>query len=104
MVVASFGNMVNFDEGTDGLGFFFPDGNVPYGTENYWYQQDFYTGEDLNAIIEGRFYGKLDFCSTDDDGIVDSWFELLQKFYNPYNPQGSAAEQDDYDQFHPGRW
>ena len=106
MVLASFGDSSEFSgftNGTSGLGFFFPDGGttIPGYSNTYWYYQWWYTGEDLGSDYE---FGKLTFCTSDDDGVVDGWFELLQSLYNPYDPQGTSADQSNYDYYHPGRW
>jgi hypothetical protein len=71
--------------------FFFPDGDVEYigkinnvnTSKPAWFWQWWYTGEDFGTGFEG---GKLEFCKTIDDTDVDSWFELLQYYYNPNNP------------------
>jgi clostripain len=113
MVVASFGgsdyestdiNDDDFKEGYEGLGFFFTEGDTYYSNDyaTYWAYQWWYTDEDTNDLGFGD-YGKLDFCSADDDGDVDGWFELLQSLYNPYDPQ-DTDDQDSYDAYHPGRY
>ena len=113
MVVASFGgsnyedadiNSNNYIEGKEGLGFFFPDGDIEYtdGVNTYpcWQWQWWYTGEDGSdvSVSMGDYYGKLDFCNSDDDdtgdGNVDGWFELLQYIYNYSNDES----------FHPGAY
>ncbi|MDC7223139.1 MAG: clostripain-related cysteine peptidase [Spirochaetales bacterium] len=101
MVLASFGgadyedssiNGGDFEEGREGLGFFFTSGSSD------WDNQYYYTGEDVEEWSGGdSLYGKLDFCSADGDGDVDGWFELLQSLYNPYD-----SGTDDYSAYHPG--
>ncbi len=105
MVVASFGGSTfssDFKEGEEGLGFFFPDGDDAYLDATRWAYEWWYTGEDTGALWDDSYlYGKLDFCTADDDGIVDGWFELLQSLYNPYDPQSQSSA---YDAYHPGRY
>ncbi len=90
----------NFEEGKNGLGFFFPDGDGYYEGSTYWEHQYFYTPlpheeflswAELNLFsIDG--YGALEMLEADEDGLVETWFELLQSWYNP----GGS------DQVHPG--
>ena len=80
-----------FEEGKHGLGFFFPDGDGSYGGGTYWQSQYFYTPLDNGDFIDWAEanliswdgYGALESCSADNDTIVESWFELLQYWYNP---------------------
>ncbi len=83
------------ESGKNGLAIFFPDGNATYQTtaNTYWYYQDWYNGVDHDAYVDWwqndllasgePQYGALDFCTSDGDGTVESWFELLQYWYNP---------------------
>jgi clostripain len=90
----------NFEEGKNGLGFFFPDGDGMYKDSTYWQHQYFYNSlahEEFIVWAEGHLdsldgYGALEMLEADEDGQVESWFELLQFWYNP---AGS-------DQVHPG--
>lgn len=83
----------DYEQGKNGLGIFFPDGDAPYSGYTYWdYQyfytslpnpelEDWYAGTWIGGSLDG--YGDIDFCSADGDGIVESWFEMLQSWYNP---------------------
>ncbi len=82
-----------YEQGKNGLGIFFPDGDAPYDGYTYWEYQYFYTSlpnpdlEDWYAdtwtgSLDG--YGDIDFCSADGDSSVESWFEMLQSWYNPF--------------------
>lgn len=71
-----------FLPGKNGLGFFFPDGDREYAYNKKFYQsQWWYTSEDTYAFNSG-YYGKLDFCNSDNDGIVEGWRELLEYWYD----------------------
>ncbi len=94
-----------FTSGQNGLSIFFPAGDYIYDSNNnnvadtneeiYWYYQDWYNGvshdsyqswwQDDLSQTGTRQYGALDFCTSDGDGEVESWFELLQYWYNPSN-------------------
>ncbi|MGD1832370.1 MAG: clostripain-related cysteine peptidase [Sphaerochaetaceae bacterium] len=86
-VITSFygGDEDDFEDGKNGLGFFFPDGDTT------WSDQYFYTSLDNDQFIlwadENRSswdgYGNIEMCDGDDDHVVESWFELLQYWYNP---------------------
>lgn len=93
MVVASFGDgdyYDGFQEGRDGLGFFFPDGDRKKwvssedGLVEYWYLQWWYTGADIvnTDWWPGQEYGRISFCHADGDGVVEGWYEMLEFFYN----------------------
>jgi len=74
--------------GENGLGFFFPDGDNIYtlsdgSTAQHYYLQWWYTAEDTNSLWPGNYYGKLDFCNSDNDGNVEGWRELLEYWYDP---------------------
>ncbi len=92
-----------YESGKNGLAIFFPDGDVNYdpnsdGGNRYWAFQHWYNGVSRTAYNTwwsgtAPEYGGLDFCTSDGDGTVESWFELLQYWYNPasstpnnYNP------------------
>ncbi|MBN2626703.1 MAG: hypothetical protein JXA95_08555 [Spirochaetales bacterium] len=108
MVVASFGgsSYSGFTEGVNGLGFFFSDGNEVNTTEGYsvytnarWNYQWWYTGVDVSTWWPGHLYGKLDFCTANGNGSVESWYELLQSIYNPYDQDSQTTF---YSNYHPG--
>ena len=78
--------------GSHGLSIFFPDGDGPYNSYTYWDYQYFYTSLSnasllswYNSVWTGGNgnYGEIEFCSADNDGTVESWFELLQYWFNP---------------------
>ncbi|MFW5486259.1 MAG: clostripain-related cysteine peptidase [Spirochaetaceae bacterium JB067] len=88
-----------FEEGKNGLAIFFPDGDEDYGSYPYWAYQHWYNGVSHSEYAswwgspDSPDYGALDFCTSDGDGTVESWFELLQYWFNdsdddpnPYNP------------------
>ncbi len=85
-VVSSWGNSYSgFSPGNSGLGFFYPDGDITYDSYSIYAYQWWYTEEDTNSWWTGHYYGKLDFCDSDSDGIVETWRELLEKWYDPSN-------------------
>ena len=71
-----------------GLGFFYPDGDRIYTYYNedpvtHYYTQWWYTAEDTNSWWSGgHYYGNLDFCSSDGDGNVEGWRELLEYWFD----------------------
>lgn len=77
--------------GSHGLSIFFPYGDGAYGGYTYWDYQYFYTSlshTDLAAWYDdvwggADYYGEIEFCSADNDNTVESWFELLQYWFNP---------------------
>jgi len=90
------GSRYNGDEIADwknGLGIFFPDGDADdaYRTDDtytYWTYQYFYSSLPHSDIENwagntNLNYSAIDFCTGDGNGIVEGWFELLQKWYNP---------------------
>lgn len=76
--------------GSHGLSIFFPYGSGSYGGYTYWDYQYFYTSlshTDLVAWYDdvwggADYYGEIEFCTADNDGTVESWFELLQYWFN----------------------
>ncbi len=97
-----------FDAGKNGLAVFFPDGDSTFdpfsdGGGPFWSWQHWYNGAThaqyvnwwQNDLSQSStpVYGALDFCVSDGDGNVETWFELLQHWFNPglsspnyYNP------------------
>jgi clostripain len=96
-----------YEPGKNGLAIFFPDGDENYDPDGegpndanpYWRYQHWYNGvshDDYAAwagFTSDPNYGALDFCTSDGDGTVESWFELLQYWFNDstavpniYNP------------------
>ncbi|HPS58332.1 MAG TPA: clostripain-related cysteine peptidase [Spirochaetota bacterium] len=83
----------SFVNGSNGLSFFFTDGDGSYSTGTYLAEQWWYTSLDTDTWRPGgNYYGKLDFCSGDGDGVVDNWFELIMQMYH----------DGDYVNTHPG--
>jgi len=77
----------SFQQGKNGLSFFFPDGDRTYtstsGTYPHIAYQWWYTSLDTNSdYAAGYYYGKIDFCDGDGDGTVDNWYELIIKMYD----------------------
>ena len=68
-----------------GLSIFFSKGNLKSGSGlSYYASQGWYT----DLTFSNRSYGGLDFCTSDDDGEVESWRELMEAWYDPFRPQG----------------
>ncbi len=70
-----------------GLSIFFSRGNLTYtsqdGTFTHYAYQWWYTSLDTNTNYStGYFYGKIDFADSDSDGIVETWRELLEAWYD----------------------
>jgi len=84
----------SFQQGKNGLSFFFTDGDAEYDSVPYIAYQWWYSSVDTNVWWPGgHYYGKLDFCDGDDDGTVETWFERLMKMY-----RDTSATQS----YHPG--
>ncbi len=90
-----------FENGKNGLAIFFPEGDALYNGYPHWSYQHWYNGVShadytswwQTSMTGEPLYGAIDFCTSDGDGVVESWFELLQYWYNPntvhpndYNP------------------
>ncbi|MBN2860114.1 MAG: hypothetical protein JXK93_07630 [Sphaerochaetaceae bacterium] len=77
--------------GSHGLSIFFPYGDGAYGGYAYWDYQYFYTSLSHTNLATwyddvwggADYYGEIEFCSADNDNTVESWFELLQYWFNP---------------------
>ena len=96
LVVYSYGNSTfkymgyqnEFQKGKNGIYLFFPDGDRLYNNKgNYvsmYSLQYWYTSRDLSHLEDSDgAYGNISFCSYDNDGQVESWLELLEKWYDP---------------------
>ena len=89
-VIASWGNsyaghFLNDDItlNNEGLGFFYPDGNQTYNGYSHYVYQWWYTNEDTNSWWPGgHYYGKLDFCNSNENGAVEGWRELLEYWFD----------------------
>jgi clostripain len=66
-----------------GLSIFFSKGNLIYNNASHYASQYWYTTLDCSS--RGP-YGFIDFCSSDEDGIVETWRELMEVWYDPYRP------------------
>jgi len=81
--------------GTDikrGLSIVFPHGNLLRndGITSYL-NQYWYTNVDVSAWYSGNYYGKIDFSTSNENGIVETWRELFEAWYdqppeNNYTP------------------
>ncbi len=90
-VISSWGQGYSgFNSGRNGLGFFYPIGDalVSDGDDTtvdhplYAYQW-WYTSEDTSIWWPGEhYYGKLDFCNSNADGVVEGWRELLEYWFD----------------------
>ncbi|HYE67680.1 MAG TPA: clostripain, partial [Anaerovoracaceae bacterium] len=91
-VIYSFGKFDGFNEGSDGVSIFFPDGDAAYIDPEdgqpypHWAYQWWYNPMDTSAIMgSGYEYGKLKWCIdglTLTDETVSNWFELLDYWYD----------------------
>jgi len=68
-----------------GLSIFFSRGNLTYNNLSHYAYQWWYTSEDTNAWRPGEhcYYGYIDFANSDTDGIVETWRELMEAWYDP---------------------
>ena len=74
-----------------GLSIFFSRGNLDYDSTSHYSYQWWYTTEDTVSLLgTGFLYGKIDFCTSNQNLIVESWRELFEKWYdqpgNGYTP------------------
>lgn len=71
-----------FIQGSNGLSFFFADGDAVYNSSIHLAYQWWYTSLDTNSVIPGNYYGKIDFCGKGStDGTVENWYELMMAMY-----------------------
>jgi len=75
-----------------GLSIFFSKGNLIYKNQSHYAWQYWYTA--LDSSVFGP-YGFIDFCTSDDDGQVETWRELMEAWYDPFRPPVG---------FTPGSW
>ena len=75
----------NFKQGKNGIHIFFPDGSkVNAKNEPMWINQWWYTSRNLyKERGDPHYYGNIDFCNYNNNGQVDSWVEMLDKWYDP---------------------
>ncbi len=69
-----------------GLSIFFSNGNLYYGTESHYTYQYWYTNIDLSLYSRFGPYGLIDFCTSNENNIVESWRELMEAWYDPFRP------------------
>jgi hypothetical protein len=74
-----------------GLSIFFSKGSIIYNNLPHYAYQYWYTDRDCSSIGP---YGFIDFCTSDEDGVVESWREMHEAWYDPYLPEG----------YTPGSW
>lgn len=77
-----------------GLSIFFSKGDKSYNYSSHYREQYWYTDQNLDDILTNYNYedGNLDFCTSDEDGEVETWRELHEAWYDPF------------DTFTPGSW
>jgi len=68
-----------------GLSIFFSRGNLLYNGYTHYSYQWWYTDVDTNALSPGQYYGLIDFCTSNGNGVVEYWRELFEKWYDPSN-------------------
>ncbi len=68
-----------------GLSILFSKGNLSYQGASYYAYQYWYTDSDCSYY---GLYGYIDFCTSDENGIVESWREMQEAWYDPYRPNG----------------
>lgn len=96
-IIESYGlesEYLGWENGKNGLAFFWPD-FIQKEREDYPdrpYKLHWYTNIDSGANYtyinsdgeeKALLYGKLDFLESDGDGVVESWKELLEFWYDP---------------------
>jgi clostripain len=84
---SSFGNYYGLGSAVKrGLSIFFSRGNKTYNGYSHYAYQWWYTSLDTNTWWPGgHYYGKIDFADSDTDGIVETWRELFEAWYDPTN-------------------
>ena len=87
----------SFERGKNGVHIFFPDGDDhTYSGKRQWASQWWYnpidTGQELTPYGQ-CLYGKLQFCGsgTQANGIVENWFEMLDKYCDDHVSSGYGA-------------
>jgi hypothetical protein len=77
-----------------GLTIFFSRGNLNFNSgsktyshyANHWYYTHLDTNDADTGYAEGFYYGQIDAADSDTNGIVETWRELLEYLYDPYDP------------------
>ncbi len=74
----------NGNNTSKGLSIFFSRGDMIYDLKSHYAYQWWYTSEDsateLNDI--SMLYGHIDFCTSNEDGNIDGWRELMEYWYD----------------------
>lgn len=72
-----------------GLSIVFPRVGLTYHSDpnsdngySYYSYQWWYTQLDESARKPGRYYGRIDFCTSDTDNVVETWRELFEAWYD----------------------
>ena len=70
-----------------GLSIFIPHGEEVYNSKSHYAESGkWYTNEDMTASYSGSDdtfqMGGLDFCTSDDNGVVETWRELFEAWYD----------------------
>jgi len=74
------------DAGARGLSIFFSRGDMLYNDRSHYAYHWFYTSGDTKTMYDETYqYGHIDFCETNGNGIVNTWKELLEAWYDPGN-------------------
>lgn len=70
-----------------GLSIFFSRGNVIYDDSSHYCYQWWYTEKDTAIVYSDSsyLYGNLDFCTSNENGDVEGWRELMEAWYDPSN-------------------
>jgi clostripain len=88
---SDYGGYAVSDGSARGLSMFFPYGEDHDGSSDSYYSYCWwYTDVDTAGTYgSGYYYGLIDFCSSNADGVVEGWRELFEKWYdssNSYTP------------------
>lgn len=76
-----------------GLSIFFSNGDLIYGNLSHYSYQYWYT--DVDTVSRWGPYGLIDFCTSNENNLVETWRELMEAWYDPFrSPVG----------FTPGCW
>ncbi|MDC7227401.1 MAG: clostripain-related cysteine peptidase [Spirochaetales bacterium] len=83
------------DSAVRGLSIFIPHGDmeIEISEDEFISHYAYYDGwyiEDLVYDSSGDELGGLDFCTYDDDGVVETWRELLEAWYDNYPDEGDG--------------
>lgn len=89
-VISSYGDEAYegyFTPGCSGLGLMLPASWLAEGQDRYYYtglsHEELLSWAADQELEELDGYGGIDFCTANENGSVESWFEMLQQWYNP---------------------